>query len=109
MAEVNFDSIEPCVGHVAGPVHECRGDPGDLLLACGERAPHGEGVEDRVGPMLGRPVAAGLATKPAWPICADTSAPSAWTASASRVRPGTASCRKSSVLPSVLPSGETAQ
>ena len=50
-----------------------------------------------------------LATGPAWPIWAQAAEPSAWMASVSRRRPGTASGRSQMHSAWVRPSGATAR
>ena len=46
------------------------------------------GVKPPEGESAGARLERALATGPAWPICAAAAAPSAWTASVSRRRPG---------------------
>ena len=78
------------------------------VTACVRRIP--SGLNTRDGATLGCFVPAGFATGPAWPICADAAAPSAWMASVSFRRPGPISGLSSvSWWPSVLPARVTAQ
>ena len=49
------------------------------------------------------------ATRPAWPICADTAAPSAWTASVSRTRSGMSASANTRVWRLTRPPIDTAQ
>ena len=65
------------------------------------------GLKTGDGDSPGSPVPA--ATAPAWPIWADTAAPSSCTASASRARPGVISGVRISSLGVPQPSGDTAQ
>ena len=65
------------------------------------------GLNTGEGDRPGSPVPA--ATAPAWPIWAETAAPSACTASASRARPGVTSGVRTSSFGVPQPSGATAQ
>ena len=67
------------------------------------------GLKNRTGASACALLDLALATGPAWPICALIAAPSACTASARRLSPGTASGRIHNALSSVRPPGETAQ
>ena len=62
-----------------------------------------------LGDSAGRPLPRGSATGPAWPIWAETAAPSAWTASVSVRSPGIASSVHRIWSGAVRPSGATAQ
>ena len=57
------------------------------------------------GESAGARLERALATGPAWPICAAAAAPSAWTASVRRRRPGTVSSFSSRQCRSVRPFG----
>ena len=67
------------------------------------------GLKNRTGASAVALLDRASATGPACPIWALTAAPSAWTAAVRRCRPGTASGRIQTCLPSVRPPGLTAQ
>ena len=67
------------------------------------------GLKNRTGARAWALFEREFATGPAWPICALIAAPSAWMASASRCRPGTACGRIQIWPPLVRPPLLTAQ
>ena len=108
VADVHLDGVEARLDGERGGAAVVLGDAldaGDVDRAQA-RAHGGEAARGR---ERGARFERALATGPAWPIWAATAAPSAWTASVRRRRPGTVAWSSSRQCRSVRPSGDTAR
>ena len=108
VADMHLDGVEARLDRERGGAAVVLGDALDAGDVHGAQA-RAHGREAARGRERGARFERALATGPAWPIWAATAAPSAWTASVRRRRPGTVSLSSSRQCRSVRPSGATAR